>query len=264
MDLQLTDKKAFVSGSTAGIGLAIALELCREGASVIINGRTKDRVNLAIKQIRKEVPDAAVKGLEADFSSAKSVEKLLENLSGVDILINNVGIFEPKSFVDIPDKDWKKMWEVNVLSGVRLSRHCLPGMLKRNWGRIIFISSESGVQIPQEMIHYGVTKTAQIGLSNGLARETKGTNVTVNCVLPGSTWSEGAANFITDLATQQGQTVQEVSDNFFKEVRPSCLIQRFATTQEVANMVTYLCSPKAAATNGATLRVDGGTVSTIL
>ncbi len=264
MDYQLTDKKALVTGSTAGIGLAIAMTLAAEGAEVFINGRTQKRIDEAITTIKHSHPNANLSGVVADFSDANEINQLINALPPVDILVNNVGIFAPVSFTDITDEDWHHMMNVNLMSGVRLSRTYLPHMLTNNWGRIIFISSESGIQIPDEMIHYGVSKTAQIALANGLAKLTKGTGVTINSVLPGSTMSEGASNFLENLAQQEGKTKDQVEEDFFKYNRPNCLLQRFASTQEVANMVTYLCSPLSSATNGSTIRVDGGTVPTIL
>lgn len=264
MNLGIENKTALVTGSTAGIGLAIASTLAQEGVTVILNGRTKDRIDQAKDQIHKIWPEAKLIGVVADFSKKEEISKLIEEIESVDILVNNVGIFEPRPFEEISDEEWTHMLDVNLMSGVRLSRHFFPKMIKNNWGRIIFISSESGVQIPDEMIHYGVSKTAQIALSNGLAKLTKGTGVTVNTVLPGSTMSEGASNFLSELATQQGKTKDQIEEEFFENVRPNCLLQRFASTQEVANMVTYLCSAGASATNGAALRVDGGTIPTIL
>ena len=264
MDLQLKNKKALVTGSTAGIGLAIAKSLLREGASVIINGRSVNRIVEAISEIQKEIPGCDIKGIAADFTDAKQVNNLVKEAGNIDILINNVGIFEPKQFFDIPDADWFKFFEVNVMSGVRLSKAFMPHMLQQDWGRIIFISSESGVLIPEEMIHYGTTKTAQLAVSRGLAELTKGTAVTVNAVLPGPTWSEGASSFIENLATSLKQPVKEVEASFFKEGRPTSLLQRFATVDEIASMVTYLVSPLSSATNGAAIRVDGGVVKHIL
>ena len=263
MDLELQSKTAFISGSTSGIGLAIARHLLKEGASVIINGRDQKRMDETIKVLKITHKGAQVQGIAADFANAAEVELLLHKIPEVDILVNNVGIFEPKAFGDIPDKDWFRFFEVNVMSGVRLSRRLLPGMLSRNWGRIIFISSESGMMIPEDMIHYGMTKTAQLAVSRGLAETTKGTNVTVNAVLPGPTWSEGAEGFISNLAKEQGKTLGEVESAFFQDGRPTSLLQRFATTDEVANMVTYLVSPLASATNGAAVRVDGGVVKSV-
>jgi NAD(P)-dependent dehydrogenase (short-subunit alcohol dehydrogenase family) len=264
LDLKLTGKTALVTGSTAGIGFGIARRLLQEGASVVINGRTKKRINSALDQLRQAIPDCTVHGCAADFADAAAVQHLLDDHDSIDILINNVGIFSPKPFAEITDEEWLHFFEVNVLSGVRLSRHYLPQMLKQNWGRIIFISSESGVQIPAEMVHYGTTKTAQLGVSRGLAQLTAGTNVTVNTVIPGSTRSEGSEKFISDLAQERGLSNEEVEREFFEKVRPTSLLERFATIDEVATFVTYLASPLAAANNGAALRVDGGTVPTIL
>lgn len=258
MDLQLSGKKAFISGSTAGIGYAIAKGLAREGAAVIINGRTQQAVTETIGQLQKEVPGAVVSGIPADFSKADDVAKLVGQLSDVDILVNNVGIFEPKAFTDIPDEDWFRFFEVNVMSGIRLTRKVFPELLKKNWGRVIFIASESAVFIPDEMIHYGMTKTAQLAVSRGLAELTKGTGVTVNTILPGPTKSRGVGDFITTLAKQGNKTEAEMEQVFFRDFRPTSLIQRFASTDEIANMVTYIASPLASATNGATLRVEGG------
>ena len=264
MDLKLTGKTALITGSTAGIGFGIARRLLQEGASVIINGRTEARITSALNQLNQAIPDCTVKGCIADFADAAAVQRLINVHDAVDILINNVGIFAPKPFSEITDEEWVHFFEVNVLSGVRLSRHYLPRMLDQNWGRIIFISSESGVQIPVEMIHYGTTKTAQLGVSRGLAQQTAGTNVTVNTVIPGSTRSEGSEKFISDLAQERGLSKEEVEQEYFEKVRPTCLLERFATIDEVATFVTYLASPLAAANNGAALRVDGGTVPTIL
>ena len=264
MDLQLKDKKALVTGSTAGIGYGIARQLLKEGAHVIINGRTQKRIDSAISQLENTVPQCHVSGCVADFSDKEQVNQLITAHDSVDILINNVGTFSPKAFETITDEEWLHIFEVNVLSGVRLSRHYLPKMINQDWGRIIFISSESGVQIPSEMIHYGTTKTAQLGVARGLAQQTSGTNVTVNSVIPGSTRSEGAEKFISDLAKEKGKSIDEIEREFFETVRPSCLIKRFATIEEVATFVTYLVSPLAAANNGAALRVDGGTIPTIL
>jgi len=264
LDLKLKGKTALVTGSTAGIGFGIAHRLLKEGASVVINGRTEDRITSALNQLRQSIPDCKVQGFAADFAEAASVELLLETHRSVDILINNVGIFSPKPFSDITDEEWLYFFEVNVLSGIRLSRHYLPQMLEQNWGRIIFISSESGIQIPVEMVHYGTTKTAQLGVSRGLAQQTAGTNVTVNTVIPGSTRSEGSEKFISDLAQEKRLSKEEVEREFFGKVRPTCLLERFATIDEVATFVTYLASPLASANNGAALRVDGGTIPTIL
>lgn len=262
MDLQLTNKLALITGSTAGIGLAIARRLAAEGAEVIITGRTEARIAEAKAAIVQETPNAVVRGVPVDFGKAEEVANLLREVPTVDILVNNVGIFEPKPFAQIPDEDWMRFFEVNVLSGVRLSRQYFPLMLAQDWGRILFISSESALQIPQEMIHYGTTKTAQLGVARGLAELTKGTNVTVNSVLPGPTASEGVDEFIKQMAAE-GKSKEEAEHDFFRNDRPTSLLQRFITTDEVANMVAYLCSPLAAATNGASVRVDGGVVRSI-
>lgn len=264
MDLQLTDKTAFISGSTAGIGFATAHRLLQEGATVIINGRSQTGIEKAIAELKKLVPQAEVSGIPADFSKVEEVDALLQKLPEVDILINNAGIFEPKSFAEIPDEDWFRFFEVNVMSGVRLSRHYFPSMLKKNWGRIIFVSSESAVFIPEEMIHYGMTKTAQLAVSRGLAELTKGTNVTVNSILPGPTKSQGVGTFIDDLAKANNTTGEQVEKDFFNTARPSSLIRRFASVDEVANMIAYTVSPLASATNGAALRVEGGLIRSII
>jgi NAD(P)-dependent dehydrogenase (short-subunit alcohol dehydrogenase family) len=264
MDLQLNDKTALVTGSTAGIGLAIAEGLAREGATVYVNGRTRQRVDEAIKHIEKTVIGAKVKGFDADLSTTQGAEKLFRDLPAVDVLVNNVGTYQVKPFPEITDDEWLSIFQTNVLSGIRASRHYLPAMLKKNWGRIIFISSESGQQIPIEMIHYGMTKTAQLAVARGLAETTAGTGVTVNSVLPGPTKSEGVESFVKDMATSQGISEAIVEKGFFKTARPSSLIKRFATPEEVANLVVYVASPKSSATNGASLRVDGGVVRSIL
>lgn len=264
MDLKLQNKTAFVSGSTAGIGYAIARRLLIEGARVVINGRKQDGVDKAVAQLKAETEKASVSGVAADFSSAAEVDALIAALPDVDILINNTGIFEPKEFVDIPDEDWFRFFEVNVMSGVRLSRHFFPKMLAKNWGRIIFISSESGVFIPSEMVHYGMTKTAQIAIARGMAELTKGTGVTVNSILPGPTKSRGVGDFIEDLSKAGGETPEQVEQDFFKNMRPTSLIQRFASIEEVADTTVYYCSPLASATNGAAIRVEGGLVRSIV
>ena len=258
MDLQLTGKLALISGSTKGIGLAIATGLAREGARVIVNGRTEQTVTAAFARICQTVPDAKLETFAGDLATAAGVDALVKQFPAVDILINNLGIFEPKPFEQIPDEDWFRFFEVNVLSGVRLSRAYLPGMKGNNWGRIIFISSESGIQIPAAMIHYGMTKTSQLAVSRGLAETCAGTGVTVNAVLPGPTHSDGVDEFVKQLSG--GRPFANFEKEFFNKVRPSSLIQRFATTEEVANLVIYISSPQSSATNGAALRVDGGVV----
>jgi len=265
MDLELKGKLALISGSTAGIGYAIAESLAREGCRVILNGRTQERVNAALAKLLGtlgNVPDAVA--FAADLGTAEGVAQMVTRFPQVDILINNLGIFEPKPFENIPDEDWLRFFEVNVLSGVRLSRHYLPRMTAAGWGRIIFISSESAVQIPVEMIHYGTTKTAQLAISRGLAETTAGTGVTVNSVLPGPTASEGVEGFVENMAENRGTDRATIEREFFQNVRPSSLLRRFATPEEVAAMVTFVASPRSAATNGAALRVDGGVVRSII
>ena len=264
MDLKLTDKVALVTGSTAGIGFAIAQALAAEGAHVYVNGRTQRRVDAAVAAIRSHTATAKVDGIVADFSSSAGAEAVIASLPVVDVLVNNVGIFEPKPFAEIPDADWYRFFEVNVMSGVRLSRHYLAGMLSKNWGRILFISSESAVQIPPEMVHYGMSKTAQVAVARGIAESVAGTGVTVNSVLPGPTASEGVGSFVEAMAKQQNKSKQVVEKEFFEQVRPSSLLKRFATVDEVAAMVTYLAGELSSATNGAALRVDGGVVKAIL
>jgi NAD(P)-dependent dehydrogenase (short-subunit alcohol dehydrogenase family) len=257
MDLKLKGKLALVTGSTAGIGFAIAESLAREGARVVINGRTQSRVDTACARL----PDAI--GLAADLGTRAGVDEAVAKFPDVDILINNLGIFEPKPFEATTDEDWLRFFEVNVMSGVRLSRHYLPRMKSAGWGRIIFISSESGLQIPAEMIHYGMTKTAQLAISRGLAETTAGTAVTVNAVLPGPTDSEGVGSFVHQMSVERGVDRAEVEKWFFRAVRPSSLIRRFATPEEVAALVTFVASPLSSATSGAALRVDGGVVRSI-
>ena len=258
MDLHLKNKLALVSGSTKGIGYAIAAGLAREGARVIINGRSRESIDQALASLRKEIPDGQMEGFAGDLSDAAQIAELVRHHPTVDILVNNLGIFDPKPFEEIPDDDWQRFFDVNVMSGVRLSRAYLPQMKKKNWGRIVFISSESGVQIPVEMIHYGVTKTAQISLARGLAESCAGTSVTVNSVLPGPTKSEGVSDFVHKLSGDKPFDV--IEKEFFETVRPTSLLKRFTTTEEVANMVVYVCSEASSATNGAALRVDGGVV----
>ncbi|PQO39457.1 SDR family NAD(P)-dependent oxidoreductase [Bremerella cremea] len=255
MDLQLNNKNALVTGSTKGIGYAIAQVLAQEGANVIVNGRSQESSDKAASSIGH-----GARGIAADVSTAEGCNKLLKDAGQIDILVNNAGIFEPKPFVEIPDADWERFYEVNVMSGVRLTRAVLPGMLERNWGRVLFVSSESGVQIPAEMIHYGMTKAANIALVNGIARLTKGTHVTVNAILPGPTASEGVSNFVGEMAKDANLSKDEFEKEFFESARPTSLIQRFAEVEEVANTTAYYCSPLSSATNGAAIRVDGGVV----
>jgi NAD(P)-dependent dehydrogenase (short-subunit alcohol dehydrogenase family) len=258
MDLKLGDKLALVSGSTKGIGLAIATALAREGARVVINGRSDTSVSAATAQILSLVPAAKIEGFAGDLAAPQAADVLHQRFPSLDILVNNLGIFEPMPFEQIPDEDWRRFFEVNVLSGVRLSRMYLPGMKDRDWGRIVFISSESAINTPAEMVHYGMTKTAQLALSRGLAVSCAGTAVTVNAVMPGPTHSEGVEEFVHQLSG--GQPFAEFEKEFFKTARPTSLLRRFITTEEVASLVAYVCSPLASATNGAALRVDGGCV----
>lgn len=259
MDLQLENKLALVSGSTAGIGHAIAEALAREGARVIVNGRAQPGVDAAVSAIRQSTGQQAI-GFAGDLSDAAVAEALVQRHPGIEILVNNLGIFEAKSFEDIPDADWVRFFEVNVLSGARLARLVLPAMRRANWGRIVFISSESGMHIPAEMVHYGMTKAAQIAVARGIAETVAGTGITVNSVLPGPTRSRGVGDFVESLAREQGKPAAQVEKEFFAHVRPTSLIQRFSSIQEVASMVAYIASPLASSTTGAALRVDGGTV----
>jgi NAD(P)-dependent dehydrogenase (short-subunit alcohol dehydrogenase family) len=263
MDLQLDGKRALVSGSTAGIGYAIVEALANEGAHVIVNGRTPSRVDAALQKLNGAPRKGTVEGFAADLGTADGVNLIISQYPDLDILVNNLGIFEPKPFEQIPDADWLRFFEVNVLSGVRLSRHYLPRMKDQNWGRIVFISSESAIQIPAEMIHYGMTKTAQLAISRGLAETTAGTNVTVNTVLPGPTNSEGVETFVEQMAAARKMSREEVEQEFFRTVRPSSLLKRFARVDEVAALVAFVCSPVSSATNGAALRVDGGVIQSI-
>lgn len=264
MDLHLGGKVAFVSGSTAGIGFATARRLAAEGARVVVNGRTQARVDAAIHRITQDTSNHDVSGIVADLGSAAGAERTVQALPAVDVLVNNLGIFEPKAFVAITDADWLRMFETNVMSGVRLARAWLPGMRKANWGRIVFVSSESAVNIPAEMIHYGVTKTAQLAVARGLAETLAGTAVSVNSVLAGPTASEGVTRFVADLAQARGVDAATMEHEFFASARPSSLLKRFITPDEVANLIAYVASPLSAATNGAALRVDGGVVRAVL
>jgi len=257
MNLQLTGKLALVTGSTAGIGHAIAAVLAAEGARVIVNGRSQASVDAAVAQI-KAGAGGQVLGFAGDLSSAAVAQALVQQYPDIEILVNNLGIFEPKAFEDIPDEDWVRFFEVNVLSGVRLARLVLPAMKAANWGRIIFISSESAIQIPAEMIHYGMTKTAQLAVSRGLAESVAGTGITVNSVLPGPTKSRGVNDFVEALAKADGQSAEEFEKQFFQTARPTSLIKRFETPEEIASLVTYIASPLSSGTTGAALRVDGG------
>ncbi|MGC2777241.1 MAG: SDR family oxidoreductase [Bradyrhizobium sp.] len=245
------------------MGFAIAKGLAASGAEVIVNGRSQGRVDEAVARLQQAVRGAKLRGVAGDVANIEGCNAIVTALPEVDILINNAGIFEPKDFFEIPDEDWSRFFEVNVMSGVRMARAYMQGMLKRNWGRIVFISSESAVNIPTEMIHYGTTKTAQLSVSRGLAKLTRGTGVTVNAVLPGPTMSEGVATFVRDLARQNGQSEEAAASSFVKQHRPASLLQRFASVDEIANMVVYAASQQASATNGAALRVEGGILDTI-
>ncbi|HEX9456805.1 MAG TPA: SDR family NAD(P)-dependent oxidoreductase [Candidatus Acidoferrum sp.] len=263
MNLGLQGKIAVVSGSTAGIGLAIAAALAREGAKVVVNGRTQARVDAALKSIQQRVSAADLRGVAADLGTSAGVESFLQQVREADVLVNNLGIFEVKPFAEISDSDWLRFFEVNVLSGVRLARAYLPGMLKKNWGRIIFISSESAQHIPSEMIHYGMTKTAQVAVARGLAESVAGTGVTVNSILAGPTASEGASKFVENMAKQQKVSTAEIERQFFASVRPTSLLKRFETPEEVAAVVAFVAGSQAVAINGAAVRAEGGVVRSI-
>jgi NAD(P)-dependent dehydrogenase (short-subunit alcohol dehydrogenase family) len=263
MNFGLQGKIAVVSGSTAGIGLAIATALAAEGARVIINGRTEERVTSALEKIRERVPTADLRGVAADLGTAAGVEAFLKKAPDADVLINNVGIFEPKAFLDIPDADWLRLFEVNVMSGVRLSRKYLPGMLKKNWGRVIFISSESAQQCPPEMVHYGMTKTAQVAIARGMAQTVASTGVTVNSVLVGPTDSEGVGAFLESLAKERNISKAEMEKLFFEKARPSSLLKRFETADEVAAVVAFVASTQSLVINGAAIRAEGGVISSL-
>jgi NAD(P)-dependent dehydrogenase (short-subunit alcohol dehydrogenase family) len=258
MDLKLKNRSALVSGSTKGIGLAIATALAGEGARVIVTGRSEASIAAALAGIKQKHPESKLDAFAGDLADSVMAGKLVERFPAVDILVNSLGIYEPKPFAEIPDEEWVRFFQVNVMSGVRLARAYLPQMKEKNWGRIVFISSESGIQIPKEMIHYGVTKTAQLALSRGLAETCAGTGVTVNAVLPGPTRSAGVEAFVAKLSA--GKPFAEFERDFFRNVRPTSLLQRFAAPEEVASLVAYLCSPLSSATNGAALRADGGVV----
>ncbi len=264
MDLKLTGKRALVTGSTAGIGLAIGRALAAEGAIVTLNGRTAARVDAAVAELARALPGRRVAGVAADLGTSEGCAALVAAVPEIDILVNNVGIFEPKPFAEITDEDWLRFFEVNVLSGVRLSRHYLEGMRRADWGRILFISSESAVQIPAEMIHYGMTKTAQLAVARGLAETTARTGNTVNSLLPGPTQSEGVGTFVAQMAEARGVDFATMEREFFATARPTSLLQRFATVDEVASMAAFLCSPAASATNGAAVRVDGGVIRAVV
>ncbi len=264
MDLDLKNKTAFISGSTSGIGFAAAKILLNEGAKVIVNGRSKESVDKAVSQLKKHFPNGDISGFPADFGSQKEVTRLCESLPDLDILINNVGIYKSASFFEMDDDMWFRQFEINVMSGVRLSRYFLPKMLKKNWGRILFVSSECAELVPPDMLAYSMTKTAMVSVAKGLAELTKASEVTVNAILPGSTLSEGAEEFLKNEAAKSGKTKEAVEADFFKEVRTSSLLQRFASVEEVANTMVYYCSPLAVATNGAAIKVEGGSTGGLL
>ena len=264
MDLKLKDKTALITGSTAGIGFSIARGLAREGVRVIINGRTKNNLDSAISRLTSEFPEANISGLVADFGDSSQVEKMIEKLPAVDILVNNVGVYASKTIYETSDADWKLMMEVNLMSGVRLSRALLPGMKKRNWGRVLFISSECASLVPEDLIAYSCTKAAMLALSRGLAQTTSGTGVTVNSLVPGSTLTEGAEKFLQDEAEKQGESTKRISDQFFEDVRTTSILERFLDPDEVADTAVFLCSPLSSGTNGAAISVDGGSVPGIL
>jgi NAD(P)-dependent dehydrogenase (short-subunit alcohol dehydrogenase family) len=264
MNLGLQNKRALVTGSTAGIGFATARALVAEGAEVTISGRTAQRVDAAVARLREEFPGASVNGLAADLGSAAGCAAVTRQLPELDVLVNNLGIYEPRPFDEIDDSDWFRFFETNVLSGIRLSRHYLTGMRRRDWGRIVFVSSESALHIPVEMIHYGMTKTAQLAIARGLAESLSGTGVTVNSVLPGPTASEGVGRFMERMAAARGVDRATVEQAFIATARPTSIIRRFASPDEVAAMIVYVCSAQASATTGAALRVDGGVVQSIV
>ena len=264
MDLKLKNKTALVTGSTQGLGFASAKKLCEEGACVYINGRSQNNVDNAIKRIQSKIPNAQIKGIVADLSTKEGCTKLTQELTSIDILINNLGIFRPVDFEKITEEQWLEMFQTNVLSGARLSQHYFPKMLENNWGRVIFISSESAYQIPKEMIHYGVTKTAQLSLARGIAELTQGTNVTSNSIILGPSNSEGVTEFLSDYAASQNKTFKEMEKEFFQEVRPTSLLKRFTDVNEVANLIVYTASPLSSASNGAVLRADAGVVQSAI
>lgn len=263
MDLKLNDKKAFISGSTQGIGFAIAQQLLNENVEVTINGRNAEKTERAKAELQKQFPNTKVSSIIADFSNKEDIIRLLLNIEHYDILVNNIGIFEVKDFQDITDEDWYNFFEINVMSCIRLSKKLLPSMLKKNWGRIIFISSESGVNIPENMIHYGMTKAAMSAVSNGLSKLTKGTEVTVNTILGGPTYSEGVANIVNHIAQLQNLNIDDVKNGIIQQSNPHILLQRFINPEEIANLVTYIASPLSVATNGASLRVDSGVLKIV-
>lgn len=263
MQIELSGKTALITGSTGGIGMAIAKGLAGAGATVILNGRSQERVDAALEELKQAVSGAQARGVAADLATADGCQSVVDAEPDVDILINNVGLFGPHDFFDVPDEKWQQYFDVNVMSGIRLSRAYTPGMVDKGWGRVVFMSSESGINIPADMIHYGFTKTANLSVSRGLAKRLAGTGVTVNAVLPGPTLSEGVEDMLADGQKESGKSMEEFAAEFVQTARPTSIIQRAATVDEVANMVVYVSSPLASATSGAALRVDGGVVDTI-
>ncbi len=263
MELKLKGKTAFISGSTQGIGFAIAKQLLQEGVSVTINGRQKSKTEQAKEQLQKQFPNGMISAISADFSKKEEVIKLLEQLTDIDILVNNIGIFEVEEFQNVTDEDWYNYFEVNVMSGVRLSRKLLPQMQNKNWGRIIFISSESGVNVPENMIHYGMTKAAMSAIANGISKLTKGTQITVNTILGGPTYSDGVSKVVEQIAKAQNLEVEQMKNAIIQQSNPQILMQRFIEPNEIASLVTYLASPLSIATNGASLRADSGVLKII-
>lgn len=264
MDLKLKNKVALVTGSTAGIGLATAQRLLHEGANVILNGRSQERLKVLVTQLKDNYPEREIRAIAVDFGVKGDVQKLFDKVDSVDILINNVGVYSAESFFDMEDEEWYRQFEINVMSGVRLSRHFLPKMLKKDWGRMVFVSSECAELVPPDMLAYSMTKTAVVSIAKGLAQLTKATGVTVNSILPGSTLSEGAEQFLEKEAQKSNKTKEQVEADFFRDVRTSSLLQRFAHVDEIASTITYYCSPLSSATNGAAIRVDGGSMGTLL
>ncbi len=260
MIIDLKGRRAIVTGSTAGIGRATAEGLARAGASVVVNGRGGERVDAAVRQMRQQFPNSDISGIAADLATAEGTEAFFAQAPEADILVNNLGTAVLRDFADTADDDWQQIFQINFMSGVRMTRRYLPKMVQRGWGRVVFVSSESGVNIPKEMIDYGVTKTAQLALSRGLAEANAGTGVTINAVLPGPTRSEILGNWMAAQAKDGGITQEQAEQAFLQSARPTSIIQRFATTDEVANMIVYVCSEQASATTGAALRVDGGVV----
>lgn len=263
MNLKLEGKRAFISGSTQGIGFAIAQQLLSEKVEVIINGRNDEKVNKVVSKLKNEFPSAVISGIKADFEKKEDVDILLDKLTNIDILINNVGIFDLKNFEDLADEDWYKIFEINVMSAVRLSKRLLPQMLEKKSGRIIFISSESGINIPGNMIHYGMTKAAMMAVSNGLSKLTIGTEVTINTILGGPTYSDGVASTIEQIASMQNIEAEQMKNIIMQQTNPHSLLQRFINPSEIASLVAYLASPLSIATNGTSVRADGGVLKTL-